>query len=236
MSAQSYMKWIGATYPGYVGNWPPNNPLSVGSIGTIEATGFLQRSSLSIFAQEGASSPVSQDYGTTIDSGTPPSAALTISFSDLEGFVVQATGVNMKTVSELGSVKETVRSKIDAEEWSPDWYVVVAVELAAVATIIVPTQAGSKVILNGTAGKPLALAGDARLMQASRSDGGAIVHLALSYPVLMYRAMKVSDAWWRLSAKPAAGAARRAGWAQKPTTLPDMAELKLSDVLSKIQF
>jgi hypothetical protein len=233
-SCQNYLTWISNQFPGYVGNWPPTQTLTLGSIGTLDRVGFTQHTSIILQPQNSKNSTLSHIKNATLDIN----GGLKISFNTENAFILQATQFSSTTAADLTNVKKQVAEKLKNGDWDYSWYVVVSIQLASKATIIVSESKDGWLVLNGTVGSPLPLAGNAQLNIGSE-NGNNIVFLTTEYPVLMYKALTVSEAWtlneaWSMNR---VGARRDdlAAAVSLREELPEMKELQLNDILSLIE-
>jgi hypothetical protein len=217
MSVPDYITQISNSNPGYVANWPLNYPIVLGGIGSLNENGFNQFDKLDFQSQITESADLSQSKNVAIINEKPQPGLVTITFSDSNGFVLQATDVTFHAVANLMSAKDIILEKIK-DEWNSDWYIVTGIQLASVATVIVSSSDSSAVELSGTLGlPPLLLAGNAKL-EVNSSTGSTISYIASQYPVLMYRALKFKD--WPLAFEFKTG-----------SSLPPMEALTVEDVL-----
>jgi hypothetical protein len=233
VSSKNYLTWISQNFPSYVGNWPPTQTLTLGSVGTVGPDGFIQYSTINLRQQESKNAQMSIIADkTTIDENLQDST-VNISFKDENAFVMQATDVSSIIAADLTAVKEAVAQKLNNGDWDPSWYVVVGLQLASNATIIVSGNNDASLVLSGTIGVPLPLAGKAQLKIASQK-GASISFLTIGYPVLMYKALKVKEAWFIKSPSVNFQLLLAVGFPAKKE-LPEMEELQLKDILSLIK-
>lgn len=232
MSPINYLKWISEKFPGYVGNWPPTRSLTLGSVGTLGPNGFDQRTIIHLQPQKSYDGQLSVIEHAQIAPGVTSDSELNISFEDEHAFIIQATNFSGTTAADLTTVKAQVAAKLKNGDWDSSWYVVVGLQLASVATIIVSESKDASLVLNGTVGSPLPLANDAQLNISSQKKS-SISFLTAGYPILMYRALKLKDAWL-LRATTNIGSSPGPFQSQR-NELPEMDDLKLEDVLSFIK-
>lgn len=200
MTVRDYIEQISESNPGYVANWPPSNPITVGSVGTLGENGFDQLAYINDLQQlQSWSADLSQEESATIKTNKQ-TGMVEVDFSDSSGFVLQATDINNFAAANLVAVRTKILDNL-SKIWKEDWYIVTGVQIAAVATILVSSGTGSAVELVGTLGDPLPLAGSANLVVTSPMPraGSTLAYITSKCPVLMYRALKFTT--WPLPCK-----------------------------------
>jgi len=146
--------------------WLPDVPIQLGAVGVIEAGEFRRKTTLRALGIKVTASPkgpaVVIDHASTkgvtvtmkakgvLLAGSPLTKAdigASVTFSDVGGVVLQASGVKAQSISNADEVGQEILERYKNQTWDDDWVFVDEVRTAEATTILISEASASRLDL-----------------------------------------------------------------------------------------